>query len=325
MAFLFAQNLPFGATAGYAAPEMKILVTGATGMIGSELVPFLLKNSHEVRRLTRRPSEKSDIGWNPDSGSLVSSEIEGFDAVIHLAGENIASGRWTAARKKRILDSRKNGTRLLCQKLAGLTARPTTLISVSGVNFYPDHASCVFDETGSAGISFLALVCREWEAATSPARDAGIRVVNLRLGVVLCPAGGALAKMMPVFKLGLGGRIGHGRQHMSWISIDDLLEVMDFCLSDERIEGVVNAVAPQTVSNRDFTRALAKALGRPSVFPVPAIMIKLLFGQMGEETILSDLRVYPKKLLEYGYKFRHESLSDSLTEMLYRPQTETDT
>ncbi len=325
MAFLFAQNLPFGATAGYAVPDMNILVTGATGMIGSELLPFLLNRGHEVRRLTRRPSEKSDIGWDPDSGSLESAEIEGFDAVIHLAGENIASGRWTAARKKRILDSRKNGTQLLCQKLAGLAAPPRTLFSVSGVNFYPNHASRVFDETGPAGEGFLALVCREWEAATSSARDAGIRVVILRLGVVLCPTGGALAKMLPVFKIGLGGRIGHGRQHMSWISIDDLLEVMDFCLRDDRIEGVVNAVAPQTVSNRDFTRALAKALGRPAIFPVPAIMIKLLFGQMGEETILSDLQVYPKKLLEHGYEFRHQSLSDSLQKMLYRHRTETTT
>ncbi len=304
---------------------MRILVTGATGMIGSELVPFLLSHSHEVRRLTRRPSEKSDIGWNPDSGSLESGEIEGFGAVIHLAGENIASGRWTVARKKRILDSRKDGTLLLCQKLARLVAPPRALVSVSGVNVYPDHTGRVFDETGPAGEGFLALVCREWEAATSPARNAGIRVINLRLGVVLGPGGGALAKMLPIFRLGLGGRIGHGRQHMSWIAIDDLLEVLNFCLSDERIEGVVNAVAPQTVSNRDFTRALAKALGRPAIFPVPAIMIKLLFGQMGDETILSDLQVYPKKLLEHGYEFRHQSLSDSLQKMLYRHRTETTT
>ena len=304
---------------------MRILVTGATGMIGSELVPFLLSHSHEVRRLTRRPYEKSDIGWNPDSDSLESSEIEGFDAVIHLAGENIASGLWTTARKKRILDSRKDGTLLLCQNLARLAAPPRALISVSGVNFYPDHAGRVFDETGPAGEGFLALVCREWEAATIPARNSGIRVVNLRLGVVLCPTGGALTKMLPVFKLGLGGRIGHGRQHMSWIAIDDLLEVMDLCLRDKRIEGVVNAVAPQTVSNRDFTRALAKALGRPAIFPVPAMVIKLLFGQMGVETILSDLQVYPKKLIEHGYKFRHQSLSDSLPEILYRPRTETTT
>ena len=301
---------------------MKILVTGATGMIGSVLVPFMLNHGHEVCRLTRRPVESFDIGWNPHSGQLEKDKLEGFDAVIHLAGENIASGRWTAARKNKIRNSRIEGTLLLCKTLVSLDSSPRVLISASGVNYYPDHTGRLYDESGPAGESFLSHVCMDWEAATSAARESGIRVVNLRLGVVLGPSGGALAKMLPVFKLGLGGKIGSGLQHMSWIALDDLLGIIEFCLHNNRFEGPVNAVAPQTVCNRDFTRALAKALGRPAIFPVPAMVIKLVFGQMGVETILSDIRAHPKKLLEHGYEFHHQSLSDTLSEILNRPRTE---
>ena len=296
---------------------MRILVSGATGLIGNALAPHLKKKGHEVLRLTRTAKRTGDIEWNPQAGQIDLSGAGKIDGVIHLAGENIADGRWTGRKKERILNSRKNGTRLLCDALAAMPEAPGVLISASGINYYGSSTGSErMDEESPAGTGFLAKVCREWEQATAPAEQAGIRVCHLRIGMVLTPEGGALKKMLPAFKLGLGGRIANGRQRTGWISIDDLIGIIDAAVHEESWSGAINAVAREPASNREFTRQLARVLARPAVFPVPGLLVRILFGEMANDTVLADLPVYSRRLTELGYKLCHPELDGALNHLI---------
>lgn len=303
---------------GDAAP-LKIAVTGASGLIGQALVPFLTTGGHSVLKLVRRAGREPDeVSWDPSSGQIVAERLEGVDAVIHLAGESIASGRWSRARKERIRSSRTDGTRLLARTLASLDKPPAVMVSASAIGFYGERGGEALDETASGGRDFLAEVCRAWERAADPARDAGIRVVHPRIGVVLSPRGGALAKMLPPFLLGAGGRFGHGGQYMSWIGIDDVVGALLHALRTPALVGPVNLVAPRPVTNTEFATTLGKVLRRPTVFPVPAFAARALFGELAEALLLASTRVAPGRLSETGYVFRHVELEAALRHLLGR-------
>jgi uncharacterized protein len=284
-------------------------------------VPFLTSGGHIVRPLVRKKegAPEGSIFWDPDSGTIDGSALEGVDAVIHLAGESI-SRRWTRALKKRILDSRAKGTKLLADALAKLTRPPKVLVSTSAIGIYGDRAgSETLDETAApASDDFLADVCKQWEAATAPAAAAGIRVVELRVGIVLSGAGGALKEMLTPFKLGLGGKIGSGKQVMSWIDIDDLVFAYQQALFDTSLSGPVNAVAPNPVTNREFSKTLGHVLHRPSFAPLPGFVVKLMFGEMGKSLLLGGARVAPARLAGAGFQFAHPTLEDALRHQLGR-------
>ncbi len=294
---------------------MRILVTGATGVIGSALLPMLTTQGHETVTLSRS-ARPGSYHWNPADGVLDAAALEGADAVVHLSGSNIASGRWTDARRKEILDSRVKGTRLLVDALSRLERRPEVFLSASAIGYYGDRGDEVVAEDAPAGSGFLADVCRQWEGEAARAAEAGLRTVMVRTGVVLTPAGGALAKVLPVFRAGLGGAVGGGRQWMSWVSIDDLLGIILFCLFNRKVSGPVNAVAPEPTTNGEFASTLGSVLGRPTVAPVPAAVLKLMYGTMAEETVLASTRVAPRRLLEAGYAFRHSRLEPALRHVL---------
>jgi uncharacterized protein (TIGR01777 family) len=298
---------------------MKVLVTGSSGLIGSALMPFLGAGGHEPVRLVRsKPSDGSpNVFWNPESGEVDSTRLEGLDAVVHLAGENI-TGKWTSAKKTRIRDSRINGTRTLCEALAGLARPPRVLISASATGYYGDRGTETLYEDSSVGQGFLADVCRAWEAAADPAVNAGIRVVYLRLGMVLSPSAGALAQMLSPFGLGLGGRIGSGRQYWSWITLDDVIGAIHHALTTEVLEGPVNAVSPCPVTNLEFTRTLGRVLSRPTLLRLPAFATRLAVGEMADEVLLASTRVEPAQLRGTGYRFRHSNLEDALYRLLQR-------
>ena len=291
---------------------MHILLTGASGLIGSALIESLHGLGHTLRCLQRtRNTTMQDGIWDPSP--LVLSENEtGFDAVIHLAGENVAAGRWSAARKKRILDSRINGTRELVGLLATLPTPPKTFLCASAIGFYGSRQSELLTETSGTGSGFLAEVCRHWEAEANKAKQQGMRVVNLRFGMVLSPHGGALHKMLPPFKAGVGGPIGNGKQYMSWISIRDLVAIVAFVLNTPSLQGPVNVVSPKPLTNRDFTSCLSKVLNRPALLPTPPFALKLLFGEMATEMLLASSRVKPEKLLRAGYSFQDTDLATTL-------------
>ncbi len=290
----------------------KIVAAGASGLIGQKLVDRLENNGDEVRRLLRRESQANDLVWDPSSGKLDSKELEGCDAVLCLNGVDVAGRRWSAAYKDQLRDSRLNATGLLARSIAGLKQPPKVFLVASAIGFYGDCGDTSIQEDGPRGKGFLAELCGDWEAAAQPAVDAGVRVVNLRIGVVLSPHGGALAKMHLPFKLGLGGRIGSGAQYMSWIAIEDVVAAIHFCMEQEALNGPVNLVAPNPVSNAEFTKALGKALSRPTLLPVPSFAIRMVFGQMGEELLLAGARVEPKKLVDAGFVFSFPNLADTL-------------
>ncbi|MCR4413186.1 MAG: TIGR01777 family oxidoreductase [Thermoguttaceae bacterium] len=296
---------------------MRILVSGASGLVGSALVRRWTAGPeplHQVARLVRRrqPSAPSEVPWDPEAGQLDPKALEGFDAIVHLAGENVGQGRWTREKMARIRNSRVRGTALLCAQAARLSNPPTTLISASAVGFYGDRNAAILDESAGPGSGFLADVCREWESATQPAAAAGIRVVLMRIGVVLAREGGALGPMLRLFRLGLGGRIGSGNQYTSWISLEDLVAAVEFLLTHGSLCGPVNVTSPEPVTNRQFTRALAHAVRRPAILHVPSFALRLALGAMADEMLLASIRAVPKKLVDAGFSFRHAQLDQAL-------------
>jgi len=297
---------------------MDIAVTGASGLIGSRLVDTLTADGHRPVRLVRRdprPGEDA-VRWDPAAGEIDAASLEGIEAVVHLAGEGIAEKRWSAEQKRRILDSRVQGTTLLATALAGLQRRPSVLLSGSAIGFYGDRGDEELTESSSPGDIFLADVCRAWEAATAPAEQAGIRVAHLRTGIVLDRNGGALAKTLPLFRLGLGGRLGSGRQWWSWIGIDDEVGAIRFLL-DAEVSGPVNLTAPAPVTNAEFTKVLGRVLGRPTALPVPAFGPKLLLGaELAEQLLFTSARVLPGVLESAGYQFSAPDLEGALRKEL---------
>lgn len=306
----------------------RVLVSGGSGLIGSAIVPSLKSAGARIARLVRAessdvqsaaastegPADEERIPWNPLQ-PISPESVSGFDAVIHLAGESIA-GRWTAEKKEKIRDSRVLGTRHLAQALAQAPRRPQVFISSSAIGYYGDRGEEVLRERSAPGSGFLADVCREWEAATEPAAAAGIRTVQIRTGVVLSTAGGALGKMLTPFRLGLGGRIGSGRQWMSWIDVQDMVGAIHHILKTDLIAGPANLVAPKPVMNAEFTRTLAGVLRRPAMLPLPGFAVKLAFGEMGETVLLGSQRVEPAQLVASGYPFRFSDLRVSLENLL---------
>jgi len=271
----------------------------------------LRRDGLDARPLVRVPSAGAP-SWDPGVGEIDADGLEGFDAVVHLAGENIAGGRWTASRRRRIQESRVGATGLLAAALAKLDSPPKCLISASALGFYGDRGEELLDETSPRGSGFLAELASDWEAAAAPTAKADIRVVNLRIGTVLGEGGGILPRLTPLFLAGLGGRLGSGRQFMSWIALDDLVQAIRFAIETNSLEGPVNACAPAPVTNGEFTRLFARSLGRRAILPVPAFAIRLAFGQMADELLLSGQRVRPARLLEAGFDFRHANLGGLL-------------
>lgn len=296
---------------------MDVLISGATGLIGSALTPELEARGHTVRRLTRHPRQEGDIRWDVDAGTI-DGDLSGIDAVVHLAGESIAEGRWTGEKKRRILESRQKGTRLLAEAVAELDEPPSSMVSVSATGYYGDRGNELLTEESESGDLFLSEVCREWEEAADPAREAGVRVVHPRLGIVLSTEGGALGATLPIFKLGGGGKIGSGGQYWSWVSFDDVIGAILHAMETEDLSGPVNVVTPDPPTNAEYTRVLGKVLNRPTLFTVPAPAARLMLGEITDELLLASARVEPVRLQEAGYSFRHPELEGALRHLLGR-------
>ncbi|HEY4932313.1 MAG TPA: TIGR01777 family oxidoreductase [Terriglobales bacterium] len=292
---------------------MRILISGASGFLGNALRPALSAAGHTSTALVRRAPVGDEVQWNPGQ-PLDPQKLAGFDALVHLAGKSI-SGRWTEKFKREVRESRVLGTRTLATSAAESfrkTGLPRVFVAASATGYYGNRGDEELTEDSQPGSGFLSEVCEEWEAATRPAAEAGIRVVNLRIGVVLAKHGGALQAMLPAFRLGLGGPIGDGRQYMSWIALDDVVGAFLFSLANDNLRGPVNAVAPQPVRNSEFVRAVGRALHRPAFFPLPAFVVRTVFGEMGEALLLGSARVRPAKLEAAGYRYRHPELAEAL-------------
>lgn len=298
---------------------MKILVSGSHGLVGSALVSSLASKGHEPFSLVRHaPDSETQVEWYPERGSLALSRLEGMDAVVHLAGESIASGRWSEEKKRRIRESRVKGTTVLSDALANLKHPPRTLISASAIGYYGNRGDELLTEESTPGNDFLASLCVEWERATDSAKEQGIRVVNARFGVILSADGGALKKMLTPFRMGVGGRVGSGKQWMSWIALADVIAGLEFVLTNDSLNRPVNFVAPNPVTNAEFTKTLGKVLSRPTIFPIPAFGVRLAFGEMADALLLSSQRVEPRQLAKSGYRFQFNDLDAALRHVLHK-------
>jgi len=295
---------------------MRVLITGATGLIGRQLSQYLIEQGHDVHALHRNPESEKDFYWFPAESRIHLDDSVELDAVIHLAGDNIAGSRWSEAKKAEIINSRVRGTRLLSEAVAQLKHKPSVFISASAIGYYGDTGDSIVDEQSSPGTGFLSDIATQWEQATQAVEQANIRTVHLRTGIVLSRNGGALEKMLLPFKLGLGGVVGSGQQYMSWISIHDVVSIIDFLLHRSNLSGPFNLVAPQAATNRQFTKSLGHALHRPTIFPMPAFVVRVLFGEMGDQLLLSSTRVAPKRLLAEGYSYIDEQLDGALEHVI---------
>jgi uncharacterized protein len=304
----------------------RIVVTGASGLVGRRLCAELdaagAKVIRAVRGAVRDPAH--EVHWDPEKYAIDAARLEAVDGVVHLAGENIAGGRWTEAFKRKIRDSRVNGTRLLSEAIAKLAAKPQAFVCASAIGYYGDRGDETLSESAAPGNDFLAGVCQEWEEACQPAREAGVRVVNVRIGVVLSPEGGALKKMLTPFKLGVGGKVGGGEQYMSWVAIDDVVGAIAFALANSHVEGPVNLAAPRPVTNYEFTKTLGRVLRRPTIAPMPAFAARLAFGEMADALLLSSTRVTPQRLEAAGYQFRQPELEGALRHLLSKSRNQGD-
>ena len=297
---------------------MTILISGASGVIGSALIPFLTTGGHRVIRLVRNQHNRNpqEVYWNPAGGKLDLQNAGPIDVAIHLSGENIGQDRWTPEKKQRIIESRNQSTRLMARTLARLPEPPRAMLCASAIGFYGDRGDDLLTESNECGADFISGVCSEWEAGTLPAAEKGIRVVFLRIGVVLTPRGGALKKFLLPFSLGLGGKIGSGAQYLSWISIDDLIYAIYHIMADNRLQGPVNLVSPNPVPNAEFSQTLGSILNRPTLLSVPAGVIRGMYGEMGREILLASTRVMPQQLLQTGFSFAHPDLASALRHLL---------
>jgi len=295
---------------------LNILITGSSGLIGTALRDSLTKSGHTIYAMNRGQDKNSPFYWQPDTNTISFDESINIDAVINLAGSNISDGRWTEAKKKIIFDSRINSTTLLSAHLAKLSSPPRVFISASAIGFYGDTGEEQVDEHNTAGSDFLAHVAQRWEDATQAAVSAGIRTINLRTGIVLSPHGGALKQMLTPFKLALGGVIGSGKQYMSWVSLPEVCNIIEFILKTKSISGPLNMVSPTSVTNYEFTKCLGQSLSRPTLFPMPAFVARLIFGEMADALLLSSIRVQPNKLVNAGYAFINKNLAETFNAIL---------
>ena len=299
---------------------MKILVSGSHGLVGKALIQSLTTDGHEVLRLVRRARAvgAAEIEWHPNQGQLDGQHLEGLDVVVHLAGESIASGRWTESKKRAIRESRVKGTSLLSGVLAQLSRPPSVFLSASAIGYYGDRGDELLTEQSAPGEDFLSSVCVEWENATKPAKEKGIRTIHARFGVILDAGGGALGQMLTPFRMGIGGRVGTGKQWMSWIALGDVVNGLKFLIADKPAHGAVNFVAPNPVTNAEFTKTLGRVLSRPTLFPVPAFGARLAFGELADALLLSSQKVEPSVLEDKGFLFSWPTLEPALRHLLER-------
>ena len=295
---------------------MKILVSGSHGLVGKALTTSLANAGHEIVSLVRQSANDSEIEWHPNQGKINGQQLEGLDVVVHLAGESIASGRWTEGKKKKIRESRVKGTELLSSALALLSQPPSRFISASAIGFYGNRGDELLTEKSAPGNGFLPEVCIAWERATGQAEAKGIRTIHTRFGIILDEKGGALERMLTPFRMGVGGKVGNGKQWMSWIALEDVISALRFLIDEPGSEGPLNLTAPDPVTNADFTEALGNVLSRPTLFSVPAFAARLAFGEMADELLLSSAKVEPRRLKENGYEFKHPELSSALKAIL---------
>ena len=291
---------------------MKIAIAGSSGLVGSALIPILQSDGNQITRLVRSSPKPGEIEWHPNQDEVNPQRLEGFETIINLAGENIAGGRWTDEQKRKIRVSRINGTHLLSESIAKMTSKPGAFICASATGIYGDRDDETLDEQSESGGGFLAGVCREWEQATEPASKAGVRVVNLRMGPILAREGGMLSKLLTPFKMGMGGKVGSGKQYISWVALDDAVNAIKLAIDDKSIQGPINIVSPNPVTNEEFTKTLGHVLNRPTALAMPAFAARLAFGEMADEMLLASQKVLPNRLSQAGFQFQYPTLESAM-------------